>query len=121
MKTFFKAIVLVPIAVVGIAFAIANRQAVTLSFDPFSATDPAFTLVAPLFLVVFILLMSGVAIGGVASWLGQGRHRGAARRAQAEADAAKAEIERLRTEFAIEARRARARTALPAPALHDAD
>ena len=35
------AIILVPLAVVIIAFAVANRQIVTVSFDPFSVTEPA--------------------------------------------------------------------------------
>ena len=81
MKTFLKAIVLVPIAILAIAFAVANRQVIAISFDPFSSGDPVFVLAAPLFLLVFLLLACGVVIGGVASWLGQGRYRTAARRA----------------------------------------
>jgi uncharacterized integral membrane protein len=34
-------LIVVPLAVVIIAFAVANRQSVTVSFDPFSATSPA--------------------------------------------------------------------------------
>lgn len=104
MKAWLKAIVLVPLAVLALAFAVANRQVTTVSFDPFSAGEPAFALVAPLFVLVFVLLMGGVVIGGVASWLGQGRYRSAARRAQREADDLRDEVERLRTELAIQAR-----------------
>lgn len=104
MKTFLKALVLVPIAIVAVAFAVANRQIVSISFDPFTAGEPMFAIVAPLFLLVFLLLMAGVLIGGVAAWLGQGRYRKAARRAQTEADDLHGEIERLRTELAIQAR-----------------
>ena len=50
----------------------------------------------PLFVVVFATLMLGVLIGGFASWIGQGRHRRAARQARAE-------VERLRAD-AISAR-----------------
>ncbi|HEX4766362.1 MAG TPA: LapA family protein [Lichenihabitans sp.] len=104
MRTFLKAIVLVPIAVIAIAFAVANREVVSISFDPFSASAPAFALVAPLFLVIFILLMAGVVIGGAASWLGQSRYRRTARRSQIEADDLRDEVERLRTELAVQAR-----------------
>lgn len=127
MRTFLKAIILVPIAVVALGFAVANRQVTTLSFDPFSSAEPAFALAAPLFLLVFVLLMAGVLIGGVASWLGQGRYRKAARRAQNEADDLRDEVERLRTELAIQARQmseaareAGHRKALPAFAESDA-
>ena len=36
-----RRIILVPLAVVIIAFAMANRQNVTVSFDPFNAAEPA--------------------------------------------------------------------------------
>ena len=128
MKTLLKAIVLVPIAILAIAFAVANRQIVAISFDPFSAGDPIFALAAPLFLLVFLLLCCGVLIGGVASWIGQGRYRRTARRATAEAQEARAEVDRLKTELDIQSRRSRedARAALGAPstmpalALYDA-
>ena len=106
MTRVLKLIVLVPIAVLCVAFAVANRQVVAVSFDPFVANDPALAIVAPMFLLVFILLMAGVVMGGVATWLGQGRHRKAARRAQADLDALHTQIEQLKTELAIERRRA---------------
>ncbi len=128
MKTFLKAIVLVPIAILAIAFAVANRQVITISFDPFSAGDPVFVLAAPLFLLVFLLICCGVVIGGIASWLGQARYRRIARQASAEAAETRAEVDRLRTELDIQSRKGReeARLAgassepLPALALHDA-
>ena len=52
----------------------ANRQPVTISFDPFSSTAPAYAITLPLFVVVFVLLIVGVLIGGFAGWYGQ-RHR----------------------------------------------
>lgn len=122
MKGLLKAIVLVPIAIVAVAFAVANRQVVSISFDPFSPSEPAFAFVAPLFLLIFLLLMAGVIIGGVASWLGQARYRKAARRAQADADELRTENERLRTELAIQARQVQDtnRARLPALAAYDA-
>jgi uncharacterized integral membrane protein len=78
------AIVLVPLAVIIVAFAVANRETVTVSFDPFSGHDPAATVSVPLFVLVIVLLIVGVLIGGVASWLRQGKWRGAARRFERE-------------------------------------
>ncbi len=117
MLTILKAIILVPIAIVALAFAVANRQAVTVSFDPFSPDTPAFAMVAPLFLMIFLLLMVGVLIGGVAAWLGQGRYRRATRRAEVESDELRAENQRLKTELAIQARQASEARQVSVPAL----
>jgi uncharacterized integral membrane protein len=80
LRKIVAAIVLVPLAVVIIAFAMANRQIVTVSFDPFSASDPAASVTLPLFALIILLLIVGVMIGGLASWLRQGKWRGMARR-----------------------------------------
>jgi uncharacterized integral membrane protein len=71
--------VLVPLAIVLVMFAVANRQAVTLSFDPFGSADPALALTMPLFLMIFGFTILGVMVGGVAVWLRQGRWRRTAR------------------------------------------
>lgn len=94
---FFKLLILVPIAAVILAFAIANRQVVTLSFDPFS--DPASSaavMTAPLFILMFVVLIVGVIIGGVATWFTQGTNRRRARLAEDAADRWRAEAERAR-------------------------
>jgi hypothetical protein len=53
-------------------------------------------------------------LGGAASWLGQSKHRRAARQARAEADRHRVEVDRLRAELAgLESSR---RPSLPAPA-----
>jgi uncharacterized integral membrane protein len=80
LRKLVAAIVLVPLAVVIVAFAVANRQTVTVSFDPFSANDPAASVTLPLFALIIALLVVGVLIGGAASWLRQGRWRSSARR-----------------------------------------
>jgi uncharacterized integral membrane protein len=84
LRRIVAAIVLVPLAVIIIAFAVANRETVTVSFDPFSGHDPAATVSLPLFALVLVLLIIGVLIGGAASWLRQGKRRGAARRFERE-------------------------------------
>ncbi len=87
MARFLKLLVLVPIALVILAFAIANRQSATVSFDPFSSVeDPVATLTLPLFLVLFLTLVVGVIVGGVATWFTQGVNRRRARAARDEAE-----------------------------------
>ena len=86
------AVILIPLAVVIIAFAVANRHMVTVSLDPFSAEAPAATFTLPLFALVIGLLILGVVIGGVASWLRHGRLRRALRRLDREAAALRAEL-----------------------------
>ncbi len=86
-------IVIIPAAVLIIAFSVANRQAVTVSFDPFSATTPAYAATLPLFVVLFGVLILGVVVGGFATWLGQGKWRRRARRLEAELRAAQQEVD----------------------------
>ena len=44
MIRFLKALVLLPIAILIVLLAVANRQMVTLSLDPFSQAAPEFSL-----------------------------------------------------------------------------
>jgi uncharacterized integral membrane protein len=90
------AIILVPLAVVIIAFAVANRQIVTVSLDPFSSEHPAASLTLPLFALVVVLLVVGVLIGGIAAWLRQARWRRTARRLEREVADFRLEIEGLK-------------------------
>jgi uncharacterized integral membrane protein len=84
LRRIVAAIILVPLAVIIIAFAVANRQLVTVSFDPFNEAEPAASKTLPLFVLVILLLIVGVVIGGLASWLRQGKWRGSARRFERE-------------------------------------
>jgi uncharacterized integral membrane protein len=84
LRKTLAAIVLVPLAVIMVAFAVANRQVVTVSFDPFSGNAPAAAVTLPLFALVIALLIVGVLIGGVAAWLRHGRWRSTARRLERE-------------------------------------
>lgn len=78
-------IILVPLALLIVLLAVANRQLVTIALDPFAPEKPALSVTLPLFIVILGTLMAGVIIGGVASWVKQGRWRRAARRAEADA------------------------------------
>ena len=81
MKTFFKWLLLAPVAIVLVVFSVANRQNVQVVLDPIGLLGDGMTISAPLFVVLFLALMAGVVAGGVASWLAQGKHRRAAREA----------------------------------------
>ncbi len=97
MARLFKLLIALPVAVVLVALAIANRQVVTVSFDPF--VDPATSaaaITAPLFVLLFLALIVGTFLGGVASWMRQGRNRRRARLAQDEAERWRDEARRLR-------------------------
>jgi uncharacterized integral membrane protein len=90
------ALILVPLAVLIVLLAIANRHTVTISLDPLLAEKPALAVTQPVFLVLLVTLTAGVVIGGIAAWLRQVKWRRTARRAQAEARALRAESETLR-------------------------
>src|SRR3972149_6505045 len=86
-------VIVVPRAVFIVAFAVANRQAVTVSFDPFSAVNPAYAATLPLFAVIFAVLILGVLIGGIAAWIGPSRWRRAARKLDADLRALQQEVD----------------------------
>lgn len=65
-------------------FAVANREIVSISFDPFSISNPAYALRLPMFILIFLLTILGVVIGGFAAWLRQRKWRRSARTAEAE-------------------------------------
>ncbi len=73
---FLKVIVAVPVAAVLVALAVANRQLVSVSFDPFDSSDLDLAVKVPLYLVGFALLIAGVIVGGVAARLGKRRRAG---------------------------------------------
>lgn len=84
LRKILTAIVLIPLALVMIALAVANRHSVTVSLDPFAGSEPAVSVTLPLFALIFILLIVGVFIGGAATWLRHGRWRWMARRLEGE-------------------------------------
>lgn len=96
MINFFKALLLLPIAVLVVLMAVANRGPVTLSLDPFSREAPEIAFTLPLFAVIFGAVMLGVVIGGMGAWLTQGKHRRAERRYKREARRLRADTTRLR-------------------------
>ncbi len=84
LRRIVAVVVLVPLAIVIVAFAVANRQIVAISFDPFDPAKPIYSTATWLFVPILGALIVGVVIGGVASWSGQGRWRMAARKLERE-------------------------------------
>ncbi|WP_439573643.1 lipopolysaccharide assembly protein LapA domain-containing protein [Phreatobacter sp.] len=92
-------LVVLPIAIVAVALAVANRGSMTVSLDPFSREAPAYVLTMPIYVVILLTLTLGVVLGGVTVWWRQGRYRKRCRRAESDLHVARAEANRLRTEL----------------------
>lgn len=91
-------VVLVPLCVVLIVFALANRQLVVVNFNPFVPSEALTTpgVGVPLFLVLFAVLLFGVLLGGIATWFAQATHRRDERNYRREADRLARELDALR-------------------------
>ena len=101
MRKFFTALVVIPLGLLFIIFAVANRHFVTVSFDPFNSVDPAIAVTLPLFVVIITVAILGVAAGGMATWFRQRHWRRASRQHEADARRARAEIADLRAAAAV--------------------
>ncbi|MEO6395888.1 MAG: lipopolysaccharide assembly protein LapA domain-containing protein [Devosia sp.] len=91
-------IVLVPLSLVLIVFALANRQLVVVNFNPFVPLDAMTSpgIGVPFFLVLFVVLLLGVLLGGVATWFTQGQHRRGERSYRRETERLSRELEAAR-------------------------
>ncbi|MGE0211217.1 MAG: DUF1049 domain-containing protein [Parvibaculaceae bacterium] len=87
-----------PIALLLIGFAVANRSFVDVSFDPFSSDAPWASISAPLWALLFFGIFCGLLVGWCGAWLNQGKWRRASRGALTELTALRAENTRLRRE-----------------------
>ena len=91
-------VVLVPLCLGLIAFALANRHFVAVNFNPFTATEgeiaPGYGV--PLFVVLYRVLLVGVLLGGISTWFAQARHRRGEKHWRREAHQLNLELERLR-------------------------
>ncbi len=98
VKRLVNWLVLVPIAVAVIAFAVANRQWITVSFDPLNRVHPFATINMPLWALFFCGAFFGMFAGWLVAWIGQGKHRKAARAAKIELLRSQQQHERYRHE-----------------------
>jgi uncharacterized integral membrane protein len=101
MRKFITALVVIPLGLIFIIFAVANRHFVTVSFDPFNSATPTVAVSMPLFVLIIAVAILGVAAGGMASWFRQGRWRRAARQYEVDARRARAEAADLRAAAAV--------------------
>src|SRR6516162_4011468 len=72
MRKFLRALIFIPLALIFVVFAVANRHFVTVSFDPFNSADPSVSVSLPLFLLIIVVAILGVLAGGSATWGGRG-------------------------------------------------
>lgn len=90
-------LILLPLGIILIIFSVANRQSVTLAFNPFRPEDQVLSLSAPFFVFIFIALIAGMLIGSAATWFNQGKHRKRARNEAKEAVRWQGEADRHKT------------------------
>jgi Lipopolysaccharide assembly protein A domain len=100
MTRFLIAILMLVVAALLVAFAIANRSLVTVSFDPFDPAAPAYVVTLPLYALSLVILILGVVIGGIVGWFTQGKRRRYRRRLEAELMRVRAELDRATREKA---------------------
>ncbi|MEI8152674.1 MAG: LapA family protein [Hyphomicrobiales bacterium] len=117
IRKIVTALILIPLAVLIVTFAVANRQIITVSFDPFDSAQPAYAAALPLFVVIFAALILGVLIGGVAAWLRQGKWRRAVRKLEAETRELHGELDDIRRRFGTPEQAALPPRAEPPPPL----
>ena len=90
-------VVFVPLAVILIALAVANRGPVAFTLDPFHPGNPALTLSLPLFIFLFLALAVGMIVGSMATWVKQGHYRKLARQRGLEAENLRQAVSRAPT------------------------
>ncbi len=99
IRNIVTALILIPLALAIAVFAVSNRAAVALAFDPLGREPPMFAASVPLYLALLAALIVGVIVGGVAAWSAQRKWRRRARRTSAELKAAHIELAILRKQL----------------------
>jgi uncharacterized integral membrane protein len=88
-------LMVLPLAVFSAFFAINNRDATTLDFDPIP-----YIITLPLFVWVLGAILIGLIVGGTAAWMRQGKWRRHARALQRQAQDQEGEMEKVRAQAA---------------------
>lgn len=95
LQRIVSVLVALPVAILLITLAVANRHDATLVLDPFRPENPAIALQLPFYAYLFAALALGIVAGGTAVWMSQGRWRKTARMRTQEARRWQAEADRL--------------------------
>ena len=98
LRRTFNWIIGLPLAIAGVVFAVANRQWITVSFDPLSREAPRIAINMPLWVLFFCGIFVGLVAGWTAAWVAHGKWRRAARDARIDLVRARNEHERLKRE-----------------------
>lgn len=98
LKRILTLLIAFPVAALLITLAVANRHSVDLVLDPFRPEAPVLALSLPFYVYLFGMLILGVMLGGMATWVSQARYRRQARQRGAEARRWQAEADRLSRE-----------------------
>lgn len=85
-------------AIVLVTLAVANRHEVRLVLDPFNRQAPVVYAELPFYIYLFAMLIIGVVLGSLATWISQGRWRRLVRLRTHESLRWKGEAERLMRE-----------------------
>jgi hypothetical protein len=93
------ALIVVPLGVVLVALSVVNRKSTQLILDPFGSGEPGLSLEAPFFLFLLGAFAVGLLIGGIATWLGQGKWRRLAREETRQARDWRRQADRLEKEL----------------------
>jgi hypothetical protein len=91
-------VILVPLCLGLILFALANRHFVAINFNPFTSVDstPAPGYGVPMFIVLYVVLLVGVLLGGIATWFAQSHHRRGEKHWRREAHLLNGELDAMR-------------------------
>jgi membrane-anchored protein YejM (alkaline phosphatase superfamily) len=92
-------VVLVPLCVALVVFALANRHLIPVNFNPLVSPEAAALSPGagvPLFLVLYAVLLLGVILGGIATWFAQASHRQRAKHWRREAELLRQDLEAAR-------------------------
>jgi hypothetical protein len=92
-----------PVTVLVVGFAVANRQWIEVSFDPFDTTDPFASIAMPQWALLFCGLFIGTIAGWTVCWFGQSKWRKSTRDALGELRRAHSEIDSLKRDTTLPA------------------
>lgn len=87
------------VAVLVVSVGVANRHIVSVTLDPFGRMESPLAFDLPLALLMFVVFMAGLILGGLATWLGQGKWRRTARTRTREVYHWRAQADRLAREI----------------------